>query len=241
MILVNLFNMTRLNKNTFRKSKADNIGDIIMQEETKAQTCCEFSESTTIHGLNKTCNIVSHKAKRLVWLVLLLAMLGLYFYIAVSSIIAYLSWESVTKMTKTTKSELEFPSVSICFQDLFQRWMLDGDTEAEFWVRHLETHSFWDLTEDDQANATRALDMPLFSESLNRIDPHSILERCEFNSEVFECSERFIWQNAESNSCATFMDPESRKRYGSPMIRSPGFPFGLSECFLDSNYHIFAS
>ena len=200
-----------------------------MQKRTRAVTLSEFSESTTLHGLNRTCNVSSHKAKRLVWLVILFAMVGVYIFIAISSIITYFNWESVTKIAKTTKKELEFPSVSICFQNLWSRSMFEGRPEAEYWVRYLETHSYRDLTENERVNATRALDINLYHEAAARLNFQTLLERCEFDAEVFDCEERFIWQNSESSSCVTFMIPADRERYGTPVIRTPGMLFGLSK------------
>ena len=128
-----------------------------MHKDTKPPTFAEFSETTTLHGLNRVGKTASHKVKRLIWLVVILAMLGIYLFIAISSILTYFSWESVTKISKTAKPKLEFPSVSICFQNLFPRTFVEGRPETEYWMHHLETESFWSLTEEEQTNVTRIL------------------------------------------------------------------------------------
>ena len=63
-----------------------------------------------------------------------------------------------------------------------------------------------------------------------------LLERCTFGAEVFNCNERFKWQPSDASSCVTYMDPEHRRRHGSPITETTGFLYGLSELFSLCNF-----
>ena len=198
------------------------------KEETKSQKWSEFAESTTIHGLNKASDGSTHKAKRVCWLIALMIMLGLYLFIAISSIITYFRWESVTKMSKITKNKLEFPSVSICAQESMPATVVEGRPDLQYWMRYLETYTWESLSDDMRENASSVLGTQLL-DTVFYENAIAMLERCEFDREVFDCADFFRLISTETNTCATFMAREHRRIHGPRVTRSPGYLYGLSK------------
>ena len=198
------------------------------QNERKTLTFTEFAESSTVHGLNKTCDDTSHKAIRLLWFLLFLTMIGLYLFISITSFQSYYRYDSVTTLSKTTKGKLEFPAVSICFQSMFTKSIFRNYPETEYWMHYLETRPFSNLTEAEAHNATYALNwIAVVAGFLT--NPLDLIERCEFNSEEIDCAEHFKMDFSEAGTCITFMHADVRARIGPRYSRTPGYVHGLSK------------
>ena len=124
-------------------SPSNNEQDKDMQQQTRGPDTADrqgeeeltsFAEGSTLHGLSHVCLTSSSKLRRAFWLLLMLAMLTCYLYLAIISIGRYYSYESTTKVSRHLVDKLDFPAVSICPVNSIPESFVANDTESRNWI-----------------------------------------------------------------------------------------------------------
>ena len=197
-----------------------------MDNKKRALNLADFASDTTLHGLNQACEVNSSIFRRVVWISLLLGAIVAYLYLMITSTLKYYSYDTNTKITELPETELEFPSVSICQQNMFAKALVQNYPDLRFWIEYLELHPNAILTSEEKQNATNILNKHTLWYSFAELPP-IFLSRCQFNGRTFKCEDYFTVELSETNACAIIMSETIRKRFGAWKTDTQGFSFGL--------------
>ena len=97
------------------KSTASNEEPQVGKNEvTVATRCREFTESTTLHGIQNVFRTGSSKKRRIIWLLCLLFAFACYVKFTQILISSFLSYDVITHVTIVNQDAASFPAVTIC-------------------------------------------------------------------------------------------------------------------------------
>ena len=82
-------------------------------------SCKNFLSNTTLHGIRNIAEAT--KIRRVLWLICLLTLCGIYLAATISSVQSYFQYESVTSISTAYKPYQTFPAVTICDINMFQK------------------------------------------------------------------------------------------------------------------------
>ena len=194
----------------------------------------KFAEDTTLHGLRNVCSVKSNVIRKIAWLIILCGMAGVYFYIGSVSLLKYFSRDSITKLTTRSVTQLRFPAVSVCDQNLFSRSVLEAHDGVIDWIPTFHLNDFHNLTTDEHNNATRSLHQVriidlVAQSSLRNFYSDRIFVKCRFDGEPFNCKENFEPLITESALCYTFQSEGKVESDGELYSSRPGYLHGLGK------------
>lgn len=82
-------------------------------KETAASICQEFTQSTTLHGIQYVFKR-SSKKKRIIWLLCLLVFAACYVHFMLVIIVSYFSYDVISHIRLINQDVAQFPAVTIC-------------------------------------------------------------------------------------------------------------------------------
>eukprot|EP00058_Branchiostoma_floridae_P010490 XP_002595978.1 hypothetical protein BRAFLDRAFT_96751 [Branchiostoma floridae] len=106
------------------------------EEEEEQSPEREWASGTTLHGPAKVVD-APNWVVRILWLLLFLFSLGYATYLIATSIIDFISWGTVTDLKLEFTDQLEFPAVTICNFNKFEKDLLCMDERAVEYLRPL--------------------------------------------------------------------------------------------------------
>lgn len=97
-------------------------------QNRKPSTICVFGNETTIHGMSYIfTSKPRHYCSRVFWLLLEIVMTTLVILQCKMTIDTYLSYESSVRFKYDVNSEINFPAITICSENLFRRSMVGSN------------------------------------------------------------------------------------------------------------------
>ncbi|XP_041377194.1 uncharacterized protein LOC121389619 [Gigantopelta aegis] len=165
--------------NGFMDSKTDVLGEI--------EKCCSneswigFTETTSLHGLRYIWLKDTFTVRRLFWLVLVLACVGLMSYQIVDRIVYYYRWPVNVNMQVNYNKTLEFPTVTICNENVFRATAAAWSGDYQ-----LISHMFGDVTSFSSSDLSQYNASHVTYESLVRSSAHKredLIVKCQWRGE----------------------------------------------------------
>ncbi|CAH1254342.1 ASIC5 [Branchiostoma lanceolatum] len=194
------------------------------EEEEEQSPEREWASGTTLHGPAKVVD-APNWVVRILWLLLFLFSLGYATYLIATSLIDFLSWGTVTDVKLEFTDQLEFPAVTICNFNKFEKDLLCMDQRAVEYLRPLIGNDT--ICEYDNSTSTGPTYYPMTLAGITaytgfQMDRYALKE-CTWRGET--CT----WQNfthvfGEYGNCYVF----NQKTSGEPLQQTiPGQGNGL--------------
>ena len=208
-----------------------------------------FADGTTLHGLRNICSSHSGIFRKLLWFTLLLCMASMCLYMGSQSVRKFLKYESITRVEKKTVSQLDFPAVSICDQNLFSRnafrneelgnitrdFPVDEDTLVDI-IQKIHAGHYEDFNETEFDEAVAMLDqlslyrMVKESSEANKKNGDLFFD-CKFDGVPFDCDAGFKFLMTQKAACYTFQSERKVIEHGQMSTERPGYQHGLGKNF----------
>ena len=198
--------------------------------EKASGTLSKLVENTTLHGLNHACSSTANRIRRLLWLLLLLSMTAGYTAIAIHSFLKYYQYDTATKISHKTVTELDFPAVSICHPNLISRSLIDDDPDLRHWLLRLqraENVASLNLTTAETEDARAVMGRYNLASTIVS-NSRNMLLYCRIN-ELLDCGHLFYDTMSEAVACLTFNGQYIVDEHGTVTTTQPGQRHGLRE------------
>ncbi|XP_035824940.1 amiloride-sensitive sodium channel subunit gamma [Aplysia californica] len=166
------------------------------------QLFTEFSESTSMHGLQRAVNSVS-KWRRPIWAVLVICGAAVATYNLAKTLQDFVNYPTSTKISETYKTSLDFPAVTICNlnparMSLFNRTGKWTDLEASWNEDRLNISK----RQRELATVLRETDEGVRTEQSHKIK--TMIVDCQFDNRKCTHADFQEMPSSKYGSCYTF-------------------------------------
>ncbi|ELU18124.1 hypothetical protein CAPTEDRAFT_206790 [Capitella teleta] len=98
----------------------DRLKEPSTKELTWKETLVEYTQNTTLHGVREITEEQPFNVRRVIWVVLVLAGLGAFFYQMTTSVLAFIGFPVTVNIRINYNQTIEFPAVTICNHNSFR-------------------------------------------------------------------------------------------------------------------------
>ncbi|XP_046354227.2 acid-sensing ion channel 4-B-like [Haliotis rufescens] len=166
----------------------------------------EFSQSTGLHAVDKVKppSISPFSIRGLLWMLALCSSLAFLIYNLVGEIGNYYSYPTVTKVTPSIQSSIEFPAVTICNRCTLNNTRLGVYPEMEAYFFNVSFGRIQNIS--FSAPTSEVFQEPLSLEWWKNMsmEGSKMLYQCIFGGEIFDCMTRFRPVFTTEGLCHTF-------------------------------------
>ena len=203
------------------KQAWNDVKNKALEQQRLLDSWKEFSNQTTLHGIKYALSDDNGKARRVLWLVVLVSSLAFLLYQISVTIIQYTEYLSMVTISEQVETELNLPAVTVCNNNLYKASL----------VRELYPHvegSFRSWA--DMVFGEEQMDIPRFFQEMNDTSlndtfhdmtqtVHGLSDvyiRCKIGSVLLNCSDYTTLISTDKGPCYTFnglrMDGENAEQ-----------------------------